>query len=332
MFYYSEIVMKEGLRATLKTITIAMAIYKPKIDWLIEELDSIYHQTYRDFQVLVWDDCPEDTNDYNELFKGHLKEIPFTIHKGKKNLGSTGAFQNLTELTETPFIAYCDQDDVWMPDKLQVLLGLLQADEHNTLAFSDMMVIDGKSKLVANRIAQVRPRQVFYPGKDALLHLLAKNFIAGCTMMMKSNIAKSAIPFPPSVFHDWWLAICAAAKGKIVMADKPLMKYRIYGGNQSAVLKGIVDKSSYYEKRVLAQMELVDRVWEVFGPDDTINLARKWCHARAGYFEHPNIKDLMIMMSLRQYNKLTVLFETVLPFMPSIIFHKVVEAVQQGKM
>lgn len=66
-------------------------------------------------------------------------------------------------------------------------------------------------------------------------------------MMMKSNIAKAASPFPPSVFHDWWLAICAASKGRIVMADKPLMKYRIYGGNQSAVLKGIVDKSSYYE-------------------------------------------------------------------------------------
>lgn len=316
----------------MKTITIAMAIYKPRIDWLIEELDSIYNQTYRDFQVQVWDDCPEDLNDYNDLFKSHLKEIPFTIHKGKKNLGSNGVFQNLTELTDTPFIAYCDQDDIWMPDKLQVLLGLLKASESNTLAFSDMMVINGKSELVADRIAQVRPRQVFYPEKDALLHLLAKNFVTGCTMMMKSNIAKVAMPFPPSVFHDWWLAICAASKGKIVMADKPLMKYRIYGGNQSAVLKGIVDKSSYYKKRVLAQMELVDHVWEAFGPNDIIKLERNWCHARSGYFEHPNIRDLMIMMSLRQYNKSMVLFEAVLPIMPSFIFHKVVEAVQQGKM
>lgn len=316
----------------MKTITIAMAIFRPRIDWLIEELDSIYNQTYRDFQVQVWDDCPDDPNDYTDLFKSHLKEIPFTIHKGNKNMGSNGAFQKLTELTDTPFIAYCDQDDIWMPDKLQVLLGLLKTDNHNTLAFSDMIVIDGESKLVADRIAQVRPRQVFYPGKGALLHLLTKNFITGCTMMMKSDIAKAASPFPTSVFHDWWLAICAASKGKIVMADKPLMKYRIYGGNQSAVLKGIIDKSSYYEKRILAQMELVDRVWEAFGPNDTIKLARNWCHARAGYFEHPNMKDLMIIMSLRQYNKSSVLFETVLPFMPSIIFHKVVEAVQQGKM
>lgn len=316
----------------MKTITIAMAIYKPRIDWLIEELDSIYAQTYRDFQVLVWDDCPEDTNDYNELFKSHLKEIPFTIHKGEKNMGSNGAFQNLTELADTPFIAYCDQDDIWLPDKLQVLLDLLSVKEGNTLAFSDMMVIDGESKLVADRIAKVRPRQVFYPGKEALLHLLAKNFVTGCTMMMRSKIAKAAIPFPPSVFHDWWLAICAASKGEIVMADKPLMKYRIYGGNQSAVLKGIVDKSSYYEKRIVSQMELVDHVWEAFGPNSTIRLARNWCHAREEYFKHPNIKDLMTILSLKQYNKSTVLFEAVLPIMPPIIFHKVVEAVQQGKM
>lgn len=313
-------------------ITVAMAIYKPNVKWLVEELESIYSQTYRNFQVLVWDDCPQDSTDYNELFKSHLKEIPFKINKGKVNLGSNGAFQNLTKLTDTKYIAYCDQDDIWMPDKLEILRNLLNENEKNTLAFSDMMVIDGESKLVADRIVKVRPRQVFYLGKDALLHLLAKNFVTGCTMMMRSKIAKAAIPFPPSVFHDWWLAICAASKGEIVMAEKPLMKYRIYGGNQSAVLKGIVDKSSYYEKRILAQMELVDYVWEAFGPNNTISLARNWCHARAGYFRHPGIKDLKNIMSLRQYNKSTVLFEALLPFMPSFVFHKVIESVQKGKM
>ena len=315
----------------MKTITIAMAIYKPRIDWLIEELDSIYAQTYRDFQVLVWDDCPEDTNDYNELFKSHLKEIPFTIHKGEKNMGSNGAFQNLTELADTPFIAYCDQDDIWLPDKLQVLLDLLSVKEGNTLAFSDMMVINDKSGVVASRIGQVRPRHVFHPGKDALLNLLVRNFVTGCTMMMKTDVAKAAVPFPASAFHDWWLAICAASKGNLVMADKPLMKYRIYGNNQSAVLKGITSKKSYYEKRILPRMELIDHAWEVFGPNDTIKLVRNWAHARVNYFKHPNVGDLRRILYLKKYDKSTVLFEAVLPFMPIFFYNQIIIKVQGGE-
>ncbi|WP_293989376.1 glycosyltransferase [uncultured Megasphaera sp.] len=316
----------------MRKITIVMAVYKPNIKWLIEELDSIYDQTYRDFEVLAWNDCPQDTTNYTELFKEHLKEIPFKIYKGKENLGSNGAFQNLTELSNTEYIAYCDQDDIWMPDKLQILLDLLDAKDNNTLAFSDMMIINGKSEIIADQVAKVRPRQIFYPGKNALLHLLTKNFVTGCTMMMKSDIAKAAIPFPSSVFHDWWLAICAACKGEIVMADKPLMKYRIYGGNQSGVLKGITNKSSYYEKRILAQMKLVDHVWEAFGPNDTIKLARDWNHARANYFEHPSIKYLKVLMKLRKYSKSTVLFEAVLPFIPTIVLKRIVEEVQKGNL
>lgn len=316
----------------MRKITIVMAIYKPNIKWLIEELDSIYNQTYRDFEVLAWNDCPQDTMNYTKLFKKHLKEIPFKIYKGKENLGSNGAFQNLTELSNTEYIAYCDQDDIWMPDKLQILLNLLEVQDNNTLAFSDMMIINGESEVIAAQVAKVRPRQIFYSGKNALLHLLVKNFVTGCTMMMKSDIAKAAIPFPPSVFHDWWLAICAACKGEIVMADKPLMKYRIYGGNQSGVLKGITNKSSYYEKRILAQMELVDYVWKTFGPNNTIKLARDWNHARANYFKHPSITYLRGLMKLRKYSKSTVLFETVLPFIPAIVLKKIVKEVQKGNL
>lgn len=313
-------------------ITVVMAIYKPNVKWLIEELNSIYNQTYRNFQVLVWDDCPQDSTDYNVLFKSHLKEIPFKIYKGKDNLGSNGAFQNLTKLTDTRYIVYCDQDDIWMPDKLEILQNLLNENDKNTLAFSDMMVINGDSKLVADRITKVRPRQVFYPGKDALLHLLAKNFVTGCTMMMKSDIAKAAIPFPPSVFHDWWLAICAASKGEIVMADKPLMKYRIYGGNQSSVMKGITDKQSYYRKRILAQMELVDMVKKSLGANDTVAMVNSWVNSRANYFQNPNLKDLKTMLQLRKYYKSQILFEVLLPFMPLFMFNAIIGKLQKGKL
>lgn len=230
-------------------ITIAMAIYKPRLDWLKEELVSIQNQTYRKFQLMVWNDCPNDKYDYNTLFKKYLIDIPFYIYQGEQNLGSNSAFENLTKKVDTPFIAYCDQDDVWMPNKLETLRSFFDKS-NTTLAFSDMNVINENSEVIAQQIQEVRPRQKFYVGKDALSHLLAKNFVTGCTMMMRSDIAKEAIPFSSSVFHDWWLAVFAAMKGNIVKSQFPLMKYRIYGGNQSAVLKGVINKKSYFEIRI----------------------------------------------------------------------------------
>ena len=75
-------------------ITVVMAIYKPNLDWLKEELISIQKQTYHNFQVFAWNDCPDDKTDYNSLFKQYLLDIPFKVFNGTENLGSNGAFEN----------------------------------------------------------------------------------------------------------------------------------------------------------------------------------------------------------------------------------------------
>lgn len=312
-------------------ITVVMALYKPNLDWLKEELISIQEQTYRNFQVFVWNDCPDDKMDYDAFFKEYLLDIPFSIFQGTENLGSNGAFENLTKKVDTPYIAYCDQDDIWMPDKLEKLHSLFSTPDV-TLVYSDMKVINEKSEVVAQHIAEVRPRQIFYEKEDALLHLLAKNFVTGCTMMMRTDIAKQAVPFPTTVFHDWWLAVCAAIKGNIVMASKPLMKYRIYGGNQSAVLKGVFDKTSYYKVRIKPHQEFVDHVVEIFGDKPEITAIKQWCYAREKYLFHPTFKSLRTLFLGRQYNYSTVFLEILLPFMPIWMFRKIVKAVQAGKI
>lgn len=312
-------------------ITIVMALYKPNLAWLIEELQSIRDQTYKQFKVLVWNDYPEDCYDYNSLFSKILGDIPFKIYKGDKNEGSNKAFEHLTAKVETEYIAYCDQDDIWMPNKLEVLRELL-LPPNNTLSFSDMMVIDKNSNVTAKNIQEVRPRQIFHPGKDALKHLLAKNFVTGCTMLMKTKIAKAAIPFPDAVFHDWWLAIAASLKGNIVMTKVPLMKYRIYGGNQSSVLRGINSKKKYFIKRIVSQDELIEQVNERLGTDPQVDTAKEWTEARIRYFNNPTLKDLRILLKLQSLNKSTVLFECLLPFLPNYLFRYIIHAVQNRKL
>lgn len=312
-------------------ITIVMAIYKPRLDWLQEELVSIYKQTYRNFQLIVWNDCPNDKFDYNAFFKKYLIDIPFCIYHGDKNLGSNGAFENLTKQVDTPFIAYCDQDDIWMPDKLEKLYEILNTSD-TTLAYSDMQVINENSEVIAQHICEIRPRQKFYSGKDALPHLLSKNFVTGCTMMMRTDIAQKAVPFPSSAFHDWWLAVFAAMTGNIVKSKFTLMKYRIYDGNQSAVLKGVTNKKSYFEIRIKKNYEFIQDVINNFGKDERIDEVEKWMKTRVKYFNNPSITNLKMMIGLRKINFSTTVFEIILPYLPDVLFKYVISIIKSGKL
>ena len=312
-------------------ITVVMALYKPNLKWLEEELVSIEAQTYRDFSVIVWNDCPTDTYDYDSFLGKYLKSIPFRIYKGERNRGTHGAFAELTKLVKTPYIAYSDQDDIWCEDKLEILLHTIESGKA-ALAFSDMMVIDGESKLVASCITEVRSRQILYPGENALEHLLAKNFVTGCTMMMKTDIAQAALPFPPGVFHDWWLAVYAAAMGHIAMAPKPLMKYRIHGINQSAIFAGIYDKESYYKKRIVPQYEFMRSVSRRVGESEEVQKAWQWYKARKEYFHHPSLKGARAIWKQRRNNKSVTYFELLLPFMPKPLADTIIEMVRSGRL
>lgn len=312
-------------------ITVVMAIYKPNLDWLKEDLVSIQEQTYRNFQIFAWNDCPDDKMDYDAFFKEYLLDIPFSVFHGTENLGSNGAFENLTKKVDTPYIAYCDQDDIWMPDKLEKLHALFITPDV-TLAYSDMKVINEKSEVVAQHIAEVRPRQIFYEKEEALIHLLAKNFVTGCTMMMQTDIAKQAVPFPKSVFHDWWLAVCAAINGNIVMASEPLMKYRIYSGNQSAVLKGVDSKQSYFENKIEPQYRFIQNAIDIFGKDERIVIVKSWMDVRVAYFRNPSLTNLKKMITLFKLNSSIALFEIVLPFFPNFLFKFIIKMIKSGNL
>ena len=69
-------------------------------------------------------------------------------------------------------------------------------------------------------------------------------------MMVKSDIAKKAIPFEETLIHDQWIAIIAAINGKIEFINKPLVRYRQHSFNQTGILKDVYDKQTYYNKRI----------------------------------------------------------------------------------
>ena len=311
-------------------VTVVMALYHPNLKWLKEELASIENQTFRQFQLYIWNDDPHDEYPYETFFSLHLKHTPFKLFHGPNNMGSNKVFETLTTLVHTPYIAYCDQDDVWLPEKLSTLVSLI-AHENVVLTFSDMYVMDGTSKIIADSITDIRPRQIIYSDDNLVSQLLAKNFITGCTILMQTQIAQKAVPLPDIFFHDWWFAVFAALSGKIEKADRPLMNYRVYRGNQSKPLAGIHSKAEYLEKYIKQYKQFIDLLSRYFAGDKRLQPYKRWSEARISYFQRPTWKNASYLWKRKNWAPSTTKLELLLPFIPSSIFSHFLRKIQSSQ-
>lgn len=312
-------------------IDILMAIYKPNLKWLEEQLISLNNQTYENLNLIVWNDCPDDNFNYDEFFNKYITEFKFKIYKGKINLGSNKAFEELTKLSKSEYVAYCDQDDIWLPEKLSRLV--LKIQETNAdLICSDMFVIDKNSKVVADKITQVRPHQIFYKGSNFFEYLFSKNFVTGCTTLVRTKFAKSVLPFPDEYVHDWWLGICAARNNKLEIVEESLIMYRIHGTNQTGILSGIVTKEDYYNKKIKMDMQRSLVLTEKFLKNNNVNQFKKYTEYRINYYKKQNLKNFYKLFNLRKFNISMTYFELILPLLPECIFELIIKQIKKGKI
>jgi hypothetical protein len=129
----------------------------------------------------------------------------------------------------------CDQDDVWLPDKIQTTLGKMQdtekefGDRKPILVHTDLKIADHNLNIIADSLFKY---QNLDSSRDQLNHLLAQNIITGCTAMVNRVLLDLTAEIPePAVMHDWWFALVAAAFGAIRFLDQPTMLYRQHSSN-----------------------------------------------------------------------------------------------------
>lgn len=229
-------------------VSILMAVYKPNKTWLIEQLDSLNKQSYENLELYIYDDCPESKVD-EDIFKKYITNFKYKIVRGTVNKGSNIAFESLTKIAEGKYFVYCDQDDIWEKEKIEILVNTIEKEE-SVLVYSDMSVIDEKSNFKYSTLLEAKPRIKYIYGDKCYKKLFFKNCISGCCMLVKSEIAKSSVPFSKTMVHDQWIATVAGAYGKISFINRPLVKYRIHSNNQTGSLKGIDIIEDYYNVKV----------------------------------------------------------------------------------
>ena len=100
-------------------VDIVLSVYKPNIEFLEKQLESLNEQTYPNIEVIIHDDCVEERCD-RAVFERKLTKIPYRILPYQdRNLGYTKAFERLVKNTTGAYIAFCDQDDIWLPEKIE---------------------------------------------------------------------------------------------------------------------------------------------------------------------------------------------------------------------
>ncbi len=222
--------MKECMQTDKPRIAILMAVYEPNLQWLREQLISLNEQNYPNLHLYIREDCSPTVAfaDIERCVQDCITAFPYEIKRNAENLGSNGTFELLTQEAEGEYFAYCDQDDAWLPEKLEFLQREIETQKA-LLVCSDMLIIDGTGKKVADSITKVRRHHVFHSGENLAANLVFSNFVTGCTMLIKAETAKAAMPFCPYMVHDHYLALFAAERGKIVSLPERLIKYRIHG-------------------------------------------------------------------------------------------------------
>jgi rhamnosyltransferase len=203
-----------------------------------DQIESIRRQSFREWSLLVRDDGSSDaTLEIVHRFAQADGRISL-LSDGRGNLGAVASFGALLEHAlsrQAAYVVLSDQDDVWRPEKLERQLELLRAHEasrgagHPTLVHSDLAVVDRDLRPIHPSF--LRHQRLEHVANDPLRRLLLQNFVTGCTVMLNRALLELAVPVPPVVMHDWWLAQCAAALGSLLFLPEATVLYRQHGAN-----------------------------------------------------------------------------------------------------
>lgn len=279
-------------------IAILMSTYNGE-KYVAEQIDSILIQSYQDWCLYIRDDGSIDNT--SRIIDSYRQQYPAKIRLVEDGLGNLGAgfsFMKLLESIDADYYMFCDQDDVWLPAKIEKsykkMLGVEKCQITPTpiCIFSDVCVV--------NEDLSVRYESLWKSNKrnpkdstDVYMAVVSRFPSLGCTMLMNRNVKDYVFPVTDFVRkqggHDEWIAFIMAAKGIMDYVDEPLLLYRRHGDNLSeyegrALTTSKVIKSLFIKPVVVVRHFVVMRKRlkllpiSLFFPRILLAYVKKWAY------------------------------------------------------
>ncbi|MGT2711570.1 glycosyltransferase family 2 protein [Streptococcus oriscaviae] len=198
--------------------------------FLAEQIKSIQEQTYSDWTLLIRDDGSKDqTREIIQNFVTQDERIRFINADEVVNLGVIKSFYTLLHYEEADYYFFSDQDDIWLPDKLQTSLDQAQhySNQEPLMIYMDLKVVNQDLEVMTESMIRTQSHHA----NTELVQELTENTVTGGVSMINHALAELWTQTEDIIMHDWYLALLATAFGKLVYIDQAGELYRQHTDN-----------------------------------------------------------------------------------------------------
>ncbi len=220
--------------------------------YLKEQIQSLLTQTYQNLRVLIRDDGSTDGT--IEVIKTFVENYPDKVFFIQDDVYCGSAVKNFMQLLRyatSDYVMYCDQDDVWLPSKVEDTLAEMQNIERRIgkdkpiLVFVDYEAVD-ENLVPLNE--NMKNNQIVKYQTD-MNHLMVQNCVTGCLAMTNRTLNQLMGEYDNRILmHDWWAALIASGMGEICHLPKKELLYRQHGDNVVGAVN--VKSFSYRLKKI----------------------------------------------------------------------------------
>ncbi|KRN58140.1 glycosyltransferase family 2 protein [Limosilactobacillus secaliphilus] len=279
-------------------------------DYLEEQVQSILNQTNHDWHLYIRDDGSNDgtISLIREFAKNPL--ISFVNDNQPKSLGASQSFLQLLSEVDADYYMFSDQDDYWLPDKIEVSLARMKSLEET--GRKAPICVHTNLKVTDDNLT---PYRLYNTG--SLWHdfdrLLFNNCVTGCTMMinrrLRDTVKFDKVKSSNIYMHDWWLALIAAAFGVVSYINSPTILYRQHSSNvlgslDSKNIKGTLNsirrvlKPSYDYEEFLKCLNMITNFNEEYG-DQIDGISKRYLEEYSDLTNRSSVShNLQLILSL----------------------------------
>jgi hypothetical protein len=214
------------------TVDIVLSTFNGEA-FLGDQMTSLLRQTHSDWRLVARDDASTDgTASAVAVFVRQAAGGSLLL-PGRTRVGPYQSFGLALAQSSGDYAMFCDQDDVWLSDKVEKTLDLMRGMEARMgcdvplLVHTDMKVTDRNLRVLSDSFVEyagLRPQR-----GTSLARALVQNCVSGCTVMMNRALRELALPVPlEAVMHDHWVALVASAFGAVGFLGDATLLHRVH--------------------------------------------------------------------------------------------------------